>query len=241
MQCCHTQKTKYTSPSPTRTYGYWVVAGSIALIAAIILVNRYTGSTKNQTQSAAISQTVLGGATNGQSEDDTSSHHGSAQKASPQVADALVGKPIPQFSLADANGNVYTLETLRGKKVVLFFNEGLMCYPSCWQQIASFGSDARFKNADTVALSVVVDSKNDWQQKAVKKMPELANAITLFDQDKAVSQKLGMLVTSSSMHHGSLPGHTYLLVDANGILRSVVDDPQMAMHNDHLAEELAKL
>ena len=42
-------------------------------------------------------------------------------------------------------------------------------------QIASLGADARLKGQDIVALSVVVDSKQEWD-KAVSQMPELAQA-----------------------------------------------------------------
>ena len=43
------------------------------------------------------------------------------------------------------------------------------------------------------------------------------------------------------MHYGQLPGHTYVVIDGNGVIRHVYDDPNMAIHNDQLVDELKKL
>ncbi|MEK7089936.1 MAG: hypothetical protein AAB920_03940, partial [Patescibacteria group bacterium] len=80
----------------------------------------------------------------------------------------------------------------------------------------------------------------DWQR-AIEKMPELAKATTLFDVGGSSSAKLGLLTLPSSMHRGSLPGHTYVLIDRNGIVREVRDDPNMAMANDLLVSKIAGL
>ena len=152
----------------------------------------------------------------------------------------LMNKPVLDFSLADRDGNVYSPANLRGKNVVLFFNEGLMCYPACWNQIVSLSKDERFKNEDTVVLSVVVDSKNDWQQ-AINKMSELAQATVVFDTGAIIAKKFGALTAPSSMHVGLFPGHTYVLMDKEGIVRFVFDDPNMGIHNDQLVAEIAKL
>lgn len=152
----------------------------------------------------------------------------------------LIGKPAPEFSFTDRDGKVYSPDYLRGKNAILFFNEGLMCYPACWNQIVSFSQDERFKNDNTVILSVVVDSKESWQ-KAVDKMPELAQATVVFDDNASVSKKFGVLATPSSMHPGLFPGHTYVAIDKEGIIRYVFDDPDMGIRNDELVVELKKL
>lgn len=152
----------------------------------------------------------------------------------------LVNKSTPDFALADRNGKSYSLNELRGKNIILFFNEGLMCYPACWNQIVSLARDDRFKSDDIVTLSVVVDSPEDWQA-AIKKMPELAEATIVFDKDMTISKRFNMLTTASSMHYGSFPGHTYVLIDKEGVIKHVFDDPNMSIHNDQLAAEIAKL
>ncbi|MDP1689390.1 MAG: redoxin domain-containing protein [bacterium] len=153
---------------------------------------------------------------------------------------SLIGKSLPDVQLADKEGKVYTIESFKGKNTVLFFNEGLMCYPACWNQIASFGSDERFNSAQIQAISVVVDSAKDWQT-AISQMPQLAKASTLFDTNANASRQLGLLATNSSMHRGSLPGHTYVIIDKNGIIRYVFDDPNMAIANDMLFGKIGEL
>ena len=152
----------------------------------------------------------------------------------------LLDKPAPDFALADKDGKTYSSNELRGKDIILFFNEGLMCYPACWNQIVALAKDERFKNADTIVLSVVVDPPAEWQ-KAIKQMPELAEATVVFDKDAMVSKQFGMLTTASSMHYGSLPGHTFVLIDKKSVIKHIFDDPNMSIHNDQLVAEISKL
>lgn len=160
--------------------------------------------------------------------------------ATPFNPDKLINKPAPDFALADKDGKIYSLNELRGKNIILFFNEGLMCYPACWSQIAALAQDERFKNADNIVLSVVADPPGEWQR-AIDKMPELAEATVVFDTNAEISKKFNMLTTASSMHYGSLPGHTFVLIDKEGIIKHIFDDPNMSIHNDQLAAEIGKL
>ena len=72
-------------------------------------------------------------------------------------------------------------------------------------------------------------------------MPELAEAVVVFDDDTEVSKQFGMLTTESSMHKGLFPGHSYVVIDKEGIIRYVLDDPSMRINNDKLVAELSKL
>lgn len=154
--------------------------------------------------------------------------------------DNLLNKPAPSFSVTDRTGNVYSLDNLKGKKVVLFFSEGLACYPACWNQIASFATDQRFNTPDTIALSVVLDTPEDWQ-KVTQKMDGIDKANIVFDNGGQVSRTFGMMSVTSSMRQGTSPGHTYVILDKQGIVRYVFDDPSMAVRNDKIASELAKI
>jgi len=165
--------------------------------------------------------------------------HSSTNTVATEFKDYL-DKPVPEYSFADRNGKIYSSENLRGKNVILFFNEGLMCYPACWNQIVALAKDERLNQDDTVVLSVVVDPPEEWQ-KAIDKMPELAEATVVFDKDAEISRKFGMLTVASSMHYGSLPGHTYVLIDKDGVVKHIFDDPNMSIHNDQLVAEIAKL
>ena len=154
-----------------------------------------------------------------------------------QPVNDLVEKPMPNVTLKDKDGNSYSLDNLKGKNVVLFFNEGVMCYPACWNQVASLGTDPKLNNGNTVSLSVVTDRPDQWQQ-AMSRMPDLAKATILFDQGGVVSSQLGMLPVPSSMHKGSNPGHTYVVLDKEGVVRYVYDDPNMAINNAIIIQKI---
>lgn len=199
-----------------------------AIIIAIVIV-------------AAIGLLIWSGSKNKTSAPAVDQHgHPVAIDTSVTLLNKLIGKPSPDFALADKDGKIYSLNELRGKNIILFINEGLMCYPACWNQIVALAKDEQFKNADTVVLSVVVDPPGEWQ-KAVKQMPELAEATVVFDKDAVLSKQLGVLTTASSMHYGLFPGHTYVMIDKEGIIRYVFDDPNMGIRNDQLVTELSKL
>jgi peroxiredoxin Q/BCP len=152
----------------------------------------------------------------------------------------LVGKPAPDFTLQDYKGGTYTLSQLKGKKVVLFFNEGIMCYPACWNQVAAFGTDKDFNSDKVFTASIVPDMQAEWSQ-ATSRMPQLAKSTILLDSDNAVSNKYGMMYLPSSMHKGGKPGHTYVIIDTKGIVRYTYDDPKMGLRDQLLKDELSKI
>ena len=151
-----------------------------------------------------------------------------------------VGKKAPDFTLEGIDGKNIKLSDYRGKNVILFFNEGSMCYPACWNQISELGKDQKLNSGDAVSFSIVVDSKDEWQ-KIVKETPGFTDAKILFDTIRAVSLAYDILSLKSSMHQGSFPGHTYFLIDKEGIIRYTLDDPTMSIRNDTLISELSKL
>lgn len=153
---------------------------------------------------------------------------------------AMAGKQAPEFELHDMNDNTIRLSDYKGKNIILFFNEGAMCYPSCWDQIAALGSDKRLNNDNSVAFSIVVDGKEQWQ-KIISRVQQLSDSKILFDTDRKASSEYNVLNLASSMHKGSYPGHTYFLIDKNGIVRFVLDDPDMAIRNEQLFSELKKI
>lgn len=70
---------------------------------------------------------------------------------------------------------------------------------------------------------------------------ELAKATIVFDNGASVSKEFGALTVASSMHYGRFPGHTYVVLDKEGVVRYVLDDPQMAIRNDQIINELSKI
>ncbi len=151
-----------------------------------------------------------------------------------------VGKQAPDFALESLKDGTIKLSSYRGKNVVLFFTEGTMCYPACWDQMAQFGSDERFNNKDAIVFSIGVNPRSEWE-KIIRQAPQVAKAPILIDITKAVSSTYDVLFLKSSMHPGDLPGHTYFVIDREGIIRFAFDDVDMGIRNDKLAEELKKL
>lgn len=154
--------------------------------------------------------------------------------------DSILDKKAPEFSFYDLNGQNYSSETLKGKNVVLFFNEGIGCYPACWNQVAAFGTDERFNTEDTMAISVVLDSPDDWK-KALGKMEGLDKAIIAIDKNGVASRRFGMLTLPSAMRYGKAPGHTYVVLDKQGTVRYAYDDPSMGVKNEQIYNEILKL
>lgn len=208
----------------------------IVASAAILLLGSYFLS-KGGNAENTLAQNLPPGVT----QEEHNEHHPDPSGAQiAESASALIDNPAPSFSLQDRNGTVYSQDSLKGKDTIIFFNEGLMCYPSCWTQMVSLANDERFRGSDTQVLAVVVDSARDWGQ-AIAKMPELGKSTVLFDTDRVASKAFGMLNVKSSMHPGSYPGHTYLLIDKEGVVRFMYDDPRMGLNNDLIALKLQEL
>ncbi len=188
----------------------------------------------------AVAVLILGGIALLGYENEGGAHQAGAAASSGSFGSALIGNPAPPLSLKDRNGVTYSTDSLKGKNVVLFFNEGIMCYPACWNQMVALATDNRLQASDTVALSVVIDAPAEWQS-AIQKMPDLGKATVLFDTDKSVSQAYGMLTAPSSMHYGSYPGHTFVIIDKQGVVRFVYDDPNMGVDNDRIVSDLQTL
>ena len=83
-----------------------------------------------------------------------------------------------------------------------------MCYPACWSEVVALSKDSRLQNDNTVALSLnrippAVGSKQ-------LKNAGIGHAKTVLTP---IKKFLGHLApaTNSSMHYGSLPGHSYVV------------------------------
>ncbi|HLC95311.1 MAG TPA: redoxin domain-containing protein [Patescibacteria group bacterium] len=149
-------------------------------------------------------------------------------------AQALVGQTAPAFVLTDMRGATVTNDTLKGKKVVLFFNEGLGCYPACWNEMLALAKDARFQASDVIVMSVVLDSRDMWV-KAITNKSDLSLVNVMFDKGGTASAAFGMLSMRSSMHPGA-PGHSYVVLDRDGTVQKILDDPKMGNNTDVIAK-----
>ena len=153
-----------------------------------------------------------------------------------------VGEVAPDFELASATGAPFKLSGQGGKQVLLYFHEGLGCAP-CWKQIEDIQADLpQFKalGIDDV-VSISIDPLAAQEQRAATRgisIPVLA------DQDRAVSA--GYDALSYGMMQGATPGHTFVLVGADGRIRWRADyggppDFTMYVPNPTLLAELRRV
>lgn len=125
----------------------------------------------------------------------------------------------PDFTLPASDGTTVSLADLRGGPVVLYFNEGAGC-DSCIVQMAEIEKEPGFAAAGITVLPVVMNPAEHIN-------PELQRfGITspfLLD-DGTISEAYGTLGTG--MHEG-LPGHGFVLIDAEGSQRWYGNYPSM--------------
>jgi peroxiredoxin len=142
-------------------------------------------------------------------------------------------RPAPDFTLTDTTGNTVHLAGLRGKNIVLYFNEGAGCQ-SCILQVADIERNAgKFAAANVTVLPIVMNSAEQI------KADMAANGVRtpfLLD-DGTVSAAYGTL--GKGMHEG-LPGHSFVLIDAQGTQRWYGEYPSMYLSSADLLDQIRK-
>lgn len=142
-------------------------------------------------------------------------------------------RPAPDFTLTDTSGTTVRLADLRGKNVVLYFNEGAGCQ-ACITQMGDIEKNAStFTEANVTVLPIVMNTAEqitrDMQRNGVR-TPFLLD-------DGTVSAAYGAL--GKGMHEG-LPGHSFVLIDAQGIQRWYGEYPSMYLSSADLLKEVRK-
>ena len=125
------------------------------------------------------------------------------------------GDKAPDFTLPVVGGGQFTLSVLEGKKnVLLFFQEGIMC-PACWtQQVDIEKRQAEFDALNTEIVMITVDPPNALAQ--AKAQYGIKDTL-LYDNSLIASTKYDVL--QDSMHPGERPGHVFVLIGKDGIIK----------------------
>ena len=126
----------------------------------------------------------------------------------------VAGEKAPEFTLASVNGSSFSLGSYAGRSyVLLFFNEGLTCSP-CLQQMVDIDRNySAFGGMGITVVSITTNSMSDmrtWAQNS-----GITNMMVLPDQSLQVDQEYTTLF-AGSMHAGSAPGHTFILIGKDG-------------------------
>jgi peroxiredoxin len=114
----------------------------------------------------------------------------------------------PTFTLPSSLGGKISLSDYAGKKnVLLYFQEGVMCSP-CWNQLEDIQKNYdKFKSLDVEVLTILVDPLNA----DIKESNKRGINLPLLD-DGNLSASKAYNVLDYSMHPGSRPGHTFVLI-----------------------------
>lgn len=128
--------------------------------------------------------------------------------------------PAPVFTLPDTSGGTVDLASLRGRNVILYFSEGAGCQ-SCLVQMGQIEKrQAQFDAANITVLPIVMNTRDQISADMA------ANGVRtpfLLD-DGAVSSAYGTI--GRGMHAG-LPGHSFVVIDSDGMQRWYGEYPSM--------------
>lgn len=141
-------------------------------------------------------------------------------------------KAAPAFTMTNTAGQAVSLADFKGKPVLLYFNEGVGCDACFYQQVDIEKYAAQLKAMGITELPVVMNPADEVN-------PELTRfKLTtpyLIDKDGSVSAAYGVLGKGM---HGGLPGHGFVLIDGNGVIRWQGEYPTMFLPANELISNI---
>jgi peroxiredoxin Q/BCP len=131
-----------------------------------------------------------------------------------QVGQPGPGAPAPGFSLAATTGGRVDLDSLRGKTVLLYFQEGLSCQP-CWDQLTDLEKNSEAVTA--AGIDQVVSITTDPVDLIARKTADMGiHTTVLSDPDLAVSKAYD--ANAYGMMGEDRDGHTFILIRPDGTI-----------------------
>ncbi len=143
------------------------------------------------------------------------------------VVDAQV-IPATPFTLPTSDGGTVSLSDFAGRPVILYFNEGAGC-DSCLVQMSFIEREPGFEEAGITVLPIVMNTADQINADALR----LGVQSPFLLDDGTISDAYGTLGTG--MHQG-LPGHGFVLVDADGMQVWYGNYPSMWLDPKELLE-----
>jgi len=132
-----------------------------------------------------------------------------------QVGSPGPGSQAPPITLPSTAGGTFDLASLRGKTVLLYFQEGLTCQP-CWDQLKDIQSNISQFHALGIdqIVSITTDPLDALNQKVAD---EGLSIPVLSDPSLVVSR--AYTANGYGMMGASRDGHTFILVGPDGRIR----------------------
>jgi peroxiredoxin Q/BCP len=160
----------------------------------------------------------------------TASHVSAADTTLPQV-----GQTAPSFTLPSQEGTPTSLDTYKGKWVVLYFYPKDMT-TGCTIEAHNFQRDlGKYKAINTVILGVSVDSVDSHKQFCTK---DSLDFTLLSDSDKKVVAQYGSLANYMGM---KIAKRNTFLIDPNGKIVKVWTGVDPSKHSEEVLAELSEV
>lgn len=147
-----------------------------------------------------------------------------------------IGDEIPSFQLPDQKGELFDIDTIKGKKKMVIYFYPKDDTPGCTKEACSFRDSYQdFKDLDCEVIGISSDSEERHQKFAEKhNLP----FILLSDSDKNVRKKFGV----KGNLFGLIPGRETFVVDQNGkIVHKFNALFESEKHMEQAKEEIKKL
>ncbi|PFG17954.1 peroxiredoxin [Propionicimonas paludicola] len=148
-----------------------------------------------------------------------------------QTTSASTSKTAPDFTLPTTSDTTVTLSNLRGKAVLLYFNEGAGCGACLMQMTEIERNKAAFDAVGITVLPIVMNTKAD----ITTDMTHYGVTTPFLLDDGTVSKAYGTLGKGM---HADLPGHSFVLIDATGVQRWYGEYPSMWLEPKTLLDEI---
>ncbi len=137
-----------------------------------------------------------------------------------------VSQGATPFTLPLSDGGEVSLSDYAGGPVILYFNEGAGC-DSCIMQMAEIEKNSGFADAGITVLPIVMNTADQINADLTR----LGVTTPFALDDGTISEAYGTLGTG--MHEG-LPGHGFILIDAEGVQRWYGNYPSMWLDPEEL-------
>ena len=148
-----------------------------------------------------------------------------------QTTSATTSNLAPDFTLKTTSDTSVTLSELRGKPVLLYFNEGAGCGACIMQMTEIEKRKADFDALGLTVLPIVMNTK----AAIVADMSRYGATTPFLLDDGTLSKAYGTLGKGM---HAELPGHSFVLIDGQGVQRWYGEYPSMWLEPNALLTEL---
>jgi len=147
-----------------------------------------------------------------------------------------IGDKAPDFNLKDQNGNDVSLDSLKGKRVILYFYPKDDT-PGCTVEACNYRDDfSLYADRNTVILGVSPDGEQS-HQKFIKKF-DLPFSL-LCDEDHSVAEKYGAW-GEKNMYGRKYMGiiRTTVQIDKDGIIEQVYEKVKAKIHSKEILDTI---